>query len=114
MDDWDDVVAYTLTLPDARLESFYGEPTPKLNGKALVSPGHESGSCALYIASIDEKQMLIETDPETFWETAHCADYPMVLARYGTAARHRIELLIRRRWWDVAKKVQRTIMGERP
>jgi hypothetical protein len=114
MTDWDDVSAYALTLPAVRLESFYGEPTPKLNGKPLISPGHEAGSCALYVQSIDEKHLLIETDPETFWETPHYADYPMVLARYGTSARTRIELYIRRRWWDVAKKEQRAIMGERP
>ena len=113
MDDWDDLIAYALTLPDVRLEPFYGEPTPKLNGKPLVSPGHEPGSCALFLSDIAEKQLLIETDPETFWETPHYANHAMVLARYGTPARSRIELYVRRRWWDVAKKAQRQIMGDR-
>jgi hypothetical protein len=112
--DWDEVVAYALTLPDTRLESFYGKPCPKLNGKALLSPGHEPGSCALFVQDMAEKQMLIETDPDTFWETPHYAAYPMVLARYGTPARERIALYIRRRWWDLARKPQRAAFGERP
>jgi hypothetical protein len=114
MRDWDDAVAFACSLPEVGMASFYGKPCPKLNGKALVSPGHEPGSCALFVASIAEKQMLIETDPETFWETPHYAAYPMVLARYGTPARERIELYIRRRWWDLAKKAQRATIGERP
>ena len=116
MDDWDAVVAFACTLPDVRMEPWYGKPCPKLNGKALVSPGHEAGSFALFLRDIAEKRLLMETDPETFWETAHYRDYPMVLARYGTSAGDRIKLYIHRRWWDLAKKAQRLAadLEERP
>jgi hypothetical protein len=111
MDNWDAVVAFACTLPDVRMEPWYGKPCPKLNGKALVSPGHELGSFALFLHDMAEKPMLMETDPKTFWQTAHYSDYPMVLARYGTGARDRVELYIRRRWWDLAKKAQRAGAG---
>jgi hypothetical protein len=112
MDDWDDAVAFACTLPDVRMESFYGTPCPKLNSKALLSPGREPGSFHLPVGH-DEKAVLMETDPDTFWQTPHYEGWPGVLVRYGRA-RDRVETYIRRRWWDVAKKAQREIMGERP
>jgi hypothetical protein len=35
----------------------------------------------------------------------------MLLVRYGTPARERIELYIQRAWWDRAKKAQRLAAG---
>ena len=46
-DSWDDVVAFSCALPDVEMLSFYGTPCPKLNGKALASPGREAGSFAV-------------------------------------------------------------------
>lgn len=112
MNDWDDVVAFAMSLPDVEMASFYGTPAPKLNGKAIVGPGREAGS--FYLPSThDEKAILIETDPETFWETDHYRGWPGLLVRYGRD-RERVEMLIRRSWWDRAKKPQRAAFGERP
>lgn len=115
MKDWDEAVAFACTLPDVVMESFYRALCPKLNGKALISPGHEEGSFCLMVSKA-EKLVLMETDPDTFWETPHYQGYPAVLVRYGTDADERIELYIRRRWWDLAKKPQRKAAGmeERP
>jgi hypothetical protein len=41
-------------------------------------------------------------------------NYPAVLARYGTKARDRIEIYLRRAWWDRATKAQRAAFGVRP
>lgn len=115
MRDWDEVVAFACALPDVTMESFYGTPCPKVNGKAFVSPGREPGSFCLFVP-MGEKELLLETDPDTFWETPHYRNYPAVLARYGTPARGRLELYLQRAWWDRAKKVQRAAAGmeERP
>lgn len=112
MDDWDDVVAFALSLPDVEMASFYGTPAPKVNGKAIVGPSREPGS--FYLPSTHgEKAILLETDPETFWETDHYRGWPGLLVRYGRE-RERVEMLIRRAWWDRAKKPQRAAFGERP
>ena len=115
MKDWDDACAFARSLPDVVMESWWGTPCPKINGKGLMSPGREQGSFALLVTH-PEKEMLFETDPETFWQTDHYANYPMLLVRYGTESRERIELYIRRAWWDRAKKPQRIAaeMAERP
>lgn len=115
MDDWHDACSFALSLPEVELASWWGTPCPKINGKGLMSPGREDGSFALMVAK-PEKKLLFETDPETFWQTDHYANYPMLLVRYGTPSRERVQLYVRRAWWDRAKKAQRLAAGmdERP
>jgi hypothetical protein len=113
--DWEEAVAYACSLPDVVMEKWWGTPCPKINGKGFMSPGREEGSFALMVTQA-EKQILIETDPETFWQTDHYRNYPMLLVRFGNPARERVELYIQRAWWDRAKKPQRLAAGmsERP
>jgi hypothetical protein len=114
MENWEDVVAFSRTLPDMELAPYYGTPCPKVNGKAFVSPGREADSFCLFTSNVDEKIMLMETEPGTYWETDHYRSYPAVLVRYGTGSRNRIETYIQRSWWDCANKQQRAGFGDRP
>ena len=112
-DDWDAVRAFALTLPDTYVESFYGRPAPKVNKNAFVSKGGKPGS--LHVRSPhDEKAVLIDTEPATFWQTPHCANWPGPLVRYGSADPERIALVIRRAWWDLASARKRTAYAPRP
>jgi hypothetical protein len=115
MNSWDEAIAYACSLPDVMMDKWWGTPCPKINGKGFMSPGCEPDSFALMVTK-DEKEILLETDPETFWQTDHYRNYPMLLVRYGMAAGDRIELYIQRAWWDRAKKPQRLAAGlaERP
>jgi hypothetical protein len=56
----------------------------------------------------------METDPATFWETAHYRGWPAVLVRFGRPDRERTERVIARAWWDRASKAQRLAFGQRP
>ena len=115
MRDWEEVVAFACSLPDVEMAPYYGTPVPKVNGKAFVGPSREHDSFGVRTSSIEEKQMLIETDPDTFWETPHYANWPAVLVRYGAhEADERVKLYIRRAWWDRLKAKQRKAYGERP
>lgn len=113
MRDWDEVVAFALVLPDTELSTSYGKPAVKVNGKAFVYPGREQGSFAI-ASPLPEKELLMETDPDTFWETDHYRGWPAVLTRFGSADRERIETVIVRAWWDRLKKPQRKAFGDRP
>ena len=70
MNDWDEAVAFALALPGAALSTSYGRPAVKVNGKAFLYPGREKGSFAA-ASPLGEKELLIETDPDTFWESDH-------------------------------------------
>lgn len=111
---WDEVVAFALSLPETELSTSYGRPAVKLRGKAFVYPGREKGSFAIS-APLDEKELLMETEPDTFWETPHYRGWPAVLVRYDSPSRERIETVIERGWWDRASKAQKLARGgERP
>ena len=65
--DWNSITAFALGLPDTELSTSYGKPAIKTvsNGRAFLHPSREEGSFVLAIDQ-DTKEMLIETDPETF------------------------------------------------
>lgn len=113
MKDWDEVAACALKLPGAELSTSYGQPAIKVGGKMFVSTGHELGS--FHVRSPhDEKTVLIETDPDTFWQTAHYENWPGLLVRFGTSDPERVRLVIRRAWWDRLGKTKRASHGPRP
>ena len=82
-------------------------------GKTFASTGHEAGSFHVTSAH-EEKAVLLETDPDAFWQTPHYANWPGLLVRYGAADAERIRAVIARAWWDRASKAQRENFGARP
>jgi len=111
--DWAEVAAFALTLPGVEQSTSYRQPAVKVRGKLIASTGHEEGSFHV-AATHEEKAVLIETDPDTFWQTPHYEGWPGLLVRYGSADTDRIRTVIARAWWDRASKTQRQDFGERP
>lgn len=114
MKDWDAVVALArASLPDVELGTTYGKPAIKHRGKMLAATtAPDPGSFVLDV-SLADKEVLLETEPETFWETDHYHGWPAVLVRYG-ADEERITLLLKRAWWDRATARERKAVGDRP
>ncbi|MBO9575434.1 MAG: MmcQ/YjbR family DNA-binding protein [Sphingobium sp.] len=104
---WEDAVAYALTLPDTELSTSYGKPAVKVasNGRAFLYTGHEdktSFGVAIDFGTID---LLLETDPETFWQTPHYQGWEAILIRFNAPDQERVrEMIGRSRDWMAAKK----------
>ena len=114
MKDWVAVVDAGTALPGVDVGVSYGKPALKFRGKTLAgTTSPEPDSFVLHVAA-DEKQVLIETDPATFWETDHYRAWPAVLVRYGSGATECITLFLARAWWDRATAAQRSLFGGRP
>ena len=113
MNNWADASGFALSLPHAELSTSYGRPAVKVNGKAFLYPGREEGSFAI-ASALPEKELLMATDPATFWETDHYHGWPAVLVRYGSADPDRVRRVITRAWWDRLRKPQRSAVPERP
>lgn len=111
MKDWDDACMVALALPGVAMDPYYGVPVPKVAGKPILAPGREAGSFVLMTSAV-EKQVLMATDPDTFWQTPHYEGYAAVLVRYGTPARDRIAAYIERSWWDRATPDLRAKRGD--
>ena len=73
-------MALGLGLPGVEETTSYGQPTLKAHGKLWVwwSP-HEDAP--VFKVPIEEREVLVESDPETFFFTPHYRDYPLVLVR---------------------------------
>ena len=65
-----------LALPDAveTASSF------KVNGRA-IAVWNRTWNCPVFKVSFDERDLLVEADPETFFTTDHHRAWPVVLAR---------------------------------
>ena len=59
---------------------------------------------ALKLSGLDERDLLIEADPATFFVTDHYRAYPYVLIRLAAAAPEQVETLFGRAWRGVASK----------
>jgi hypothetical protein len=93
--DWDQVLAFALSLPGTELSTSYGKPAAKANGRAFISPGREQGSFCLHIDK-DTVEMLKETEPDTYWQTPHYEGWPALLVRYDSTDPDRVRAMIER------------------
>ena len=101
--DWETVTAFALTLPDTQAMPHYGEPAIKINSRAFVMTGREAGSFLLSL-DLDTVDMLMATDPDSYWQTPHYAGWPGVLVRYDSADPERIFAMIRAAHaWNAAR-----------
>jgi hypothetical protein len=81
---WDAAVAHALALDGAEASASYGRPAIKANGNTFLSVGQEADTSFVLHLDPDLVAMLIDTHPETFWQTSHYEGYAAVLVRYRT------------------------------
>ena len=101
---FDDVRAIALSLPNVEEATAYGKPGFKAFGKFLTRVRSEDDSIVLVGVTFDEREMLMEAEPQTFHLTPHYKDYPSVLARLATVDPGTVRNLLLRRWRKVAPK----------
>lgn len=111
----DEVRALVLALPDTEEGTSYGLPSFKAGGKFLTRVRDEDDSLVVYVPTIDERDMLIEAEPQTFHLTDHYRNYPIVLARIDSVDPAWLEAALRRRWRrNVPKKLVKAYDAEHP
>ena len=81
---FEDLRAMVLALPDTVETTSWDARSFKVNGKVILfwNPTHD---CPVFKVPIEERDFLIEADPETFFTTDHHRPWPLVLARPGPA-----------------------------
>ena len=100
----DEMRQIVLSFPGAEEGVSYGRPSFKVNGKFFTRLRHEDDSLVLLEVPHDEREMLIEAEPQTFHFTAHYKDYPSVLARLDSLHPGSFRALLERRFRKVAKR----------
>jgi hypothetical protein len=96
--------ALVLGFPGAEEGSNYGQPAYKVAGKFFTRVRAEDASVVLREVGFDERELLIEAEPETFHFTPHYKDYPVVLARLERLDAAALRGFLERRWRKIAPK----------
>lgn len=96
--------AIVLSFPGVEEGASYGQPSFKVNGKFLTRVRRDDNSAVIMEVSFDERDLLLEVEPETFHFTAHYKDYPCVLARLETLDPDQLKGFLERRWRKSATK----------
>ena len=93
---WDEAVAHALTLPDTELSTAYGKPAVKVasNGRGFLATGHEPQDSFVLLIDTGTVEMLLETDPQSFYQTSHYSGYGAVLVRYTSPDPERVRDMI--------------------
>ena len=100
----DEMREIALSFPGATEGTSYGQPSFLVNKKFFTRLRREDLSLVLLEVSFDEREMLIEAEPQTFHFTAHYKDYPSVLAHIATLHSGSFRAFLERRWRKIAPK----------
>lgn len=101
---WDDVIQLAREFPDVEVSTSYGTPALKVRGKLLTRYRPEDDSMVLLDVAVDEKEMLVDTNPGIFHTTPHYNGYPMVLAYLAPVEPETVRTFLLRRWRNIAPK----------
>lgn len=102
----EDFHAIVMAFPGVEEGVSYGQPSYKINGKFLTRVRKDDDSAVIMDVSFDERDLLMEVEPETFHFTPHYKDYPCVLAGLETLDPEQLKGFLERRWRKSAKKAQ--------
>jgi len=101
---YEDFRAMALAFPGVEEGASYGKPSFVVRGKFLTRLRDEDDSVVLMEVGFDERDLLMEAEPETFHITEHYRNYPSVLARLASIHPATLKGLLERRWRKVALK----------
>ncbi len=105
-------------LPGAELGSLHGAQVWRVRGKGLVQlgprlrvPGEEDlvrgrGELVMLLVAPDEREALLQEDPETFFATPHYDGSPFILVWLRRVAKPRLRELLTDAWRLRASKAQ--------
>jgi hypothetical protein len=93
-----------LSLAGVEKGRSYGHPSFVVGKKFFTRLRAEDNSVVLFVGSIDEREMLMEVEPNIFHVTAHYKDYPIVLARLDKIDAKTLRGMLGRYWQSIAPK----------
>ena len=101
---YEDYRAIVMSFPGVEEGTSYGYPAFLVRKKFISRLRREDNSVVFLDVGPDEREMMIEAEPQTFHFTAHYKDYAAVLARLDTLSPDALRGLIERRWRKVSLK----------
>jgi hypothetical protein len=103
-----------LSFPLANEKPSYGKPSFFVAKKFFARLRAEDNSLVFIVDGIDQRDMMLELDPQTYHITDHYKDYPAVLVRMERITADELSAMLDRRWRKIAPKKLLKEMDEKP
>ena len=78
---WKQLCKLGQALPEVSEDFWYATPALKVRGKGFVRMKEDGRSVVFMLESVDEREYLCESRPDTYFITDHYRGYASVLAR---------------------------------
>jgi hypothetical protein len=95
--DWADVAKAGLALRGVEAGTSYGRPALRVRGKVIACAGKQDDHFVLML-DIVRVALLMEMEPELFFQTPHYAGWPCVLVRYAALPADELPSLLEEAW----------------
>jgi len=92
-----------LSFPGAHEKPSYGKPAFFIE-KKFFTRLREDGSIVMRVGGIEQRDMMLELDPETYFITDHYRDWPGVLVRLSAITPGELKTMLERRWREIAPR----------
>jgi hypothetical protein len=96
-DAWSIVRELAGGLPDVEEGTSYRTPALKVRGKTFARLKEDEETVAIW-TDFEEREALVQGDPDAFFWTPHYEDHPMVLVRVAKADREELTELLTESW----------------
>jgi hypothetical protein len=93
-----------LRLPNVVAGRSYGMPAFLLNGRFLARFRDDDTVLVLALATIDDRDFLMQLDPRAFFFTEHYRDYPAVLVRLAEVPPPLLTSVVQDAWRHAAAR----------
>lgn len=90
-----------LALPGVEEGTSFGTPACRVKGK-LFARLHQDGESLVVKVDFEEREILMNADPEKFYITDHYLNYPWVLVRISAVRRDELRDLLLGAWRHAA------------
>ena len=106
MADWKTVREIASAFPEVEENTSHGQPSFRVRGKlfAWMSPNREAEGAFVVRVDRDEKQLMIDSNPDVYFSTAHYEGYPAVLIRLERIERDELAERLEDSWLIQAPK----------
>jgi len=95
----DDVRRIALSLPEVIEKPWFGSPGFRVKDKGFLRIRSEvEGALVVFVGDLEEKDVLIASDPKKFFTTPHYDGYPTVLVNLEAIDLDELEELIVESW----------------
>ena len=93
-----------LALEGVAVGTSYGYPSFMLHQKFFARFRDDDTVLVLQLGSIDDRDVLMQIDPNAFFFTDHYKSYPAVLIRLAGISRARLGVTLQVAWEDLSTK----------